>query len=222
MLRPIAGTRTVAERTDINTMINRAAAPTDQRTDRPQPARPIRAAQIALFGTVLTAARHTRNHMQNGAYRVADTQLSGHATWRGLRRSAALPGPPHPAKSSPRLGAKWEQRSAASCGQTRSDTVIMALPHLPDVQERRQAAALLACVLSSGRRGRRFKSGHPDQAKRVPQRSCRKTLGAKPKRPLVQIRPSRPGKTSPSAILQNVAGGQTGGHCLTPTWLGCG
>jgi len=37
-----------------------------------------------------------------------------------------------------------------------------------------------------------------------------------------QIRPPRPGNTSPLAILQKDAGGQTGGHCLTPTWLGCG
>jgi len=31
------------------------------------------------------------------------------------------------------------------------------------VLERRQAVVLLAWALSSGRRGRRFKSGHPDQ-----------------------------------------------------------
>jgi hypothetical protein len=36
LLRPIADTRTVAEGTDSNAMINRAAAPTDQRADHPQ------------------------------------------------------------------------------------------------------------------------------------------------------------------------------------------
>jgi hypothetical protein len=35
LLRPIADTRTVAEGTDINAMINRATAPTDPRADRP-------------------------------------------------------------------------------------------------------------------------------------------------------------------------------------------
>jgi hypothetical protein len=35
LLRPIADIRTVAECTDSNAMINRAAAPTDQRVDRP-------------------------------------------------------------------------------------------------------------------------------------------------------------------------------------------
>ena len=60
------------------------------------------------------------------------------------------------------MGAEWEQRSAASCGQAPSDTVIVAAAIASDVLERHQAAALFACVLSSGRRGRRFKSGHPD------------------------------------------------------------
>jgi len=35
LLRPIADTRTVAEGTDINAMINQTAAPTDPRADRP-------------------------------------------------------------------------------------------------------------------------------------------------------------------------------------------
>jgi hypothetical protein len=50
-----------------------------------------------------------------------------------------------------------------------------AVPSATDVLERHQAAALLDCVLSSGRRGRRFKSGHPDQiiaCQRSGLRSC--------------------------------------------------
>jgi hypothetical protein len=31
---------------------------------------------------------------------------------------------------------KWERRSAANCGQTRSDAVIVALPKGSDVQQR--------------------------------------------------------------------------------------
>jgi hypothetical protein len=65
----------------------------------------------------------------------------------------------------PILGADWERRSAASCGQMRPGAVIVAILSASDVLERHQAAALFACVLSSGRRGRRFKSGHPDQVK---------------------------------------------------------
>ena len=62
----------------------------------------------------------------------------------------------------PILEADWEWRSAASCGQMRSGAAIVAAPSASDVLERHQAAALVACVLSSGRRGRRFKSGHLD------------------------------------------------------------
>ena len=61
------------------------------------------------------------------------------------------------------LGAEWERRFGVSCGQMRPGAVIVAVPSASDVLERHQAAALFTCVLSSGRRGRRFKSGHPDQ-----------------------------------------------------------
>ena len=54
----------------------------------------------------------------------------------------------HPHKSRPQacpaVGAEWEQRSAASCGQTRSVTVIVATSIASDVQKRRQAAGLSA------------------------------------------------------------------------------
>ena len=67
----------------------------------------------------------------------------------------------------PILRADWECRFAVNCGQTRSGTVISAAPSTSDVLERHQAAVLLAWALSSGRRGRRFKSGHPDQKSRL-------------------------------------------------------
>jgi len=66
------------------------------------------------------------------------------------------------------LGADWEWRSAASCGQMWSGAAIVAVPSASEVLERHQTATLVVCLLSSGRRGRRFKSGHPDQVKHVP------------------------------------------------------
>jgi len=42
------------------------------------------------------------------------------------------------------LGAKWERRFTGRCGQTRSDTVIVAASIASDVRQRRQAAGLLA------------------------------------------------------------------------------
>ena len=44
----------------------------------------------------------------------------------------------------PILGADWEWRFAVSCGQTRSGTVITAVPSTSDVLERHQAAVSLA------------------------------------------------------------------------------
>ena len=44
----------------------------------------------------------------------------------------------------PAVGAEWEQRSAASCGQMRSYTVIVAASIASDVRQRRQPAALFA------------------------------------------------------------------------------
>jgi hypothetical protein len=44
----------------------------------------------------------------------------------------------------PVLGAEWERRSAASCGHTRSDAVIVAAAIAFDVRQRRQTAGLLA------------------------------------------------------------------------------
>jgi hypothetical protein len=37
---------------------------------------------------------------------------------------------------------KWERRSVASCGQTRSDALIVALPKRSDVQQRHQPVVL--------------------------------------------------------------------------------
>jgi len=62
----------------------------------------------------------------------------------------------------PILGADWERRSCASCGQTPSDAASGRQVNASDVRKCRRAGVLLALALSSGRRGRRFKSGHPD------------------------------------------------------------
>src|SRR5215468_12197270 len=53
----------------------------------------------------------------------------------------------------PILGADWEWRFAVSCRQMWSKAEMAAVPGAAHVLERRQAAALLARVLSSGRRG---------------------------------------------------------------------
>ena len=47
----------------------------------------------------------------------------------------------------PILGAKWERRSAASCGQTRSDVVILAASNRSDVLKRHLAATLFSGAL---------------------------------------------------------------------------
>ena len=83
----------------------------------------------------------------------------------GLVPGARVPGSPGQPREvqTPALGAEWERRSAASCGQTRSDAVIVAASIASDVRQRRQTVGLLAGALSSGRRGRRFRSAHPDE-----------------------------------------------------------
>ena len=63
----------------------------------------------------------------------------------------------------PILGADWERRSCASYGQMPSDTASGRQVNASDVRKCPRAGVLLALSLSSGRRGRRFKSGHPDQ-----------------------------------------------------------
>src|SRR5262249_50721773 len=54
------------------------------------------------------------------------------------------PWPPNPASRVRDWERKWERRSAARGGQTRSDAVIVALPKGSDVRQRRQAAVLFA------------------------------------------------------------------------------
>lgn len=44
----------------------------------------------------------------------------------------------------PALRAEWERRSAASCGQRRSDAVIVAASIASDVRQRRLIVGLLA------------------------------------------------------------------------------
>jgi hypothetical protein len=72
---------------------------------------------------------------------------------------------------------KWERRSAASCGQIRSDAVIVAL--------------LNAVTCSNV----------------VKQRFCWPVRSVRDEEAAVQIRPPRPSKTSPLAILQKIASG---------------
>jgi hypothetical protein len=49
LLRPIADTRTVAEGTDSNAMINRAAAPADQHVSPISAAQPIKSAALRVW-----------------------------------------------------------------------------------------------------------------------------------------------------------------------------
>jgi hypothetical protein len=56
--------------------------------------------------------------------------------------------PGSPARSQPlacpAVGAEWERRSAASCAQTPSGTVIVTVSIASDVEQRRQSAGLCA------------------------------------------------------------------------------
>jgi hypothetical protein len=61
----------------------------------------------------------------------------------------------------------WERRSCARCGQTPSDAASGRHVNASDVRKGPRAGVLLALALSSGRRGRRFKSGHPDPGHRA-------------------------------------------------------
>ena len=86
-----------------------------------------------------------RRHPAARPYRVATTAPFN------------CPGPPpHPASRVRVWERKWERRSAASCGQMRSDIVVVAASIASDVRQRRQAADLFARALSSHRGGRRF------------------------------------------------------------------
>jgi hypothetical protein len=76
-----------------------------------------------------------------------DRLLALQSAWRGVSHSGSRLG----------VAIRRQLRSDAVRGRDRGRF------NCSDVQQRHQAAALLARALSSGRRGRRFKSGHPDQ-----------------------------------------------------------
>jgi len=63
----------------------------------------------------------------------------------------------------PILGAKRERPAARRCGQMRSDAGQLSPAQCSDQHIHSQSGPLFERLPSSGRRGRRFKSGHPDQ-----------------------------------------------------------
>jgi len=94
---------------------------------------PTKCANVSLW-TVL-AAKPSRSRGIERRISRANAEDSGHVPWRrwsSLRGAARglpviLRWPPLPGEPCPILGAEWERRSAASCGQTQSDAAIVAL-----------------------------------------------------------------------------------------------
>ena len=101
-------------------------------------------AQTSPLGTTWMASRRPETAVQirRISRRRHPTARSHHSVMTAAPHNR--PWPPHPASRVRDWERKWERRSAARGGQTRSDAVIVAQPKCFDVRQRPQAAVLQA------------------------------------------------------------------------------